>query len=80
MIEMRKKRKPTEYKNISKVVLALPDEDGILSRTSKSGYRNQRIWFLSTTNKRGLKNSDRQIASNLQIKTYIRMWNVPEDR
>ena len=27
MIEMRKKRKPAEYKNVSKVVLALPEED-----------------------------------------------------
>ena len=27
MLEMRKKRKPAEYKNISKVVLALPDDD-----------------------------------------------------
>ena len=27
MIEMRKKRKPAEYKNISKIVLALPDDD-----------------------------------------------------
>ena len=27
MLEMRKKRKPAKYKNISKVVLALPDDD-----------------------------------------------------
>ena len=27
MIEMRKKRKPAEYKNVSKKVLALPEDD-----------------------------------------------------
>ena len=27
MTEMRKKRKPAEYKNVSKVVIALPDDD-----------------------------------------------------
>ena len=27
MIEMRKKRKPAEYKNVNKGVLALPDDD-----------------------------------------------------
>ena len=27
MIEMRKKRKPAEYKNVNKTVLALPDDD-----------------------------------------------------
>ena len=51
MIEMRKKRKPAEYKNVSKVVLALPEEDEYSFKNVKEWIKNQRIWFLSTTNK-----------------------------
>ena len=78
MIEMRKKRKPAEYKNVSKVVLALPDED-------KYSFKNVKEWIkeskdlVSQYNKqaRSAKNSpsDRQIASNLadNKRAYIRM-------
>ena len=38
MIEMRKKRKPAEYKNVSKVVLALPEED-------EYSFKNVKEWI-----------------------------------
>ena len=38
MTEMRKKRKPAEYKNVSKVVIALPDDD-------KYSFKNVKEWI-----------------------------------
>ena len=38
MTEMRKKRKPAEYKNVSKVVLTLPDDD-------KYSFKNVKEWI-----------------------------------
>ena len=38
MTAMRKKRKPAEYKNVSKVVLALPDDD-------KYSFKNVKEWI-----------------------------------
>ena len=78
MIEMRKKRKPAEYKNISKVVLALPDEDEYSFKNVKEWIKESKD-LVSQYNKqaRSAKNSpsDRQIASNLadNKRAYIRM-------
>ena len=41
MIEMRKKRKPAEYKNVSKKVLALPDDD-------RYSFKNVKEWIKET--------------------------------
>ena len=78
MIEMRKKRKPAEYKNVSKVVLALPEEDEYSFKNVKEWIKESKD-LVSQYNKqaRSAKNSpsDRQIASNLadNKRAYIRM-------
>jgi hypothetical protein len=41
MIEMRKKRKPAEYKNVNKGVLALPDDD-------RYSFKNVKEWIKET--------------------------------
>ena len=68
MIEMRKKRKPAEYKNVSKKVLALPEDD-------RYSFKNVKEWIketkdqISALNKqargRNVLPQDRQKASNL---------------
>ena len=77
MVEMRKKRKPAEYKNISKKVLALPDDD-------RYSFKNVKEWIketkdqISAFNKqskgRGVSPQERQKASNLvdSKKAYVR--------
>jgi len=77
MIEMRKKRKPAEYKNVNKRVLALPEDD-------RYSFKNVKEWIketkeqISTLNKqargRNVLPQDRQKASNLvdSKKAYIR--------
>ena len=78
MIEMRKKRKPAEYKNISKVVLALSDEDEYSFKNVKEWIKESKD-LVSQYNKqaRSAKNSpsDRQIALNNaeNTKAYIRI-------
>ena len=42
MLEMHKKRKPAEYKNISKMVLALPDDDTYSFKNVRSGSRKRK--------------------------------------
>ena len=54
MLEMRKKRKPAEYKNISKVVLALPDDDTY-------SFQNVKEWI--THNKAVISGLNSQIRS-----------------
>ena len=54
MLEMRKKRKPAEYKNISKVVLALPDDDTY-------SFQNVKEWI--TYNKAVISGLNSQIRS-----------------
>ena len=44
MLEMHKKRKPAEYKNISKMVLALPDDDTY-------SFKNVKEWIKETKDK-----------------------------
>ena len=77
MIEMRKKRKPAEYKNVSKKVLALPDDD-------RYSFKNVKEWIketkdqISALNKqargRNVLPQDRQKATNLAAskKAYVR--------
>ena len=77
MIEMRKKRKPAEYKNVNKRVLALPEDD-------RYSFKNVKEWIketkdqISALNKqargRNVLPQDRQKASNLvdSKKAYIR--------
>ena len=77
MIEMRKKRKPAEYKNVNKRVLVLPEDD-------RYSFKNVKEWIketkeqISTLNKqargRNVLPQDRQKASNLvdSKKAYIR--------
>ena len=78
MTEMRKKRKPAEYKNVNKTVLALPEEDEYSFKNVKEWIKESKD-LVSQYNKqaRSAKNSpsDRQIASNLadNKRAYIRM-------
>ena len=77
MIEMRKKRKPAEYKNVSKKVLALPDDD-------RYSFKNVKEWIKETKDQISALNSqargrnvlpqDRQKATNLadSKKAYVR--------
>ena len=77
MIEMRKKRKPAEYKNINKTVLALPDDD-------RYSFKNVKEWIketkdqISALNKqargRNVFPQDRQKATTLadSKKAYVR--------
>jgi len=77
LAEMRAKKKPAEYKNVSKKVLALPDDD-------RYSFKNVKEWIketkeqISTLNKQGRGRNvlpqDRQKASNLadSKKAYIR--------
>ena len=41
LAEMRAKKKPAEYKNVSKIVLALPDEDTYSFKNIKGFF----LWF-----------------------------------
>ena len=77
MTEMRKKRKPAEYKNINKKVLALPDDD-------KYSFKNVKEWIKTSKElvsqfskeARSMRNTpqDKQKASNKADgkKAYIR--------
>ena len=77
MTKMRKKRKPAEYKNINKMVLALPDDD-------KYSFKNVKEWIKETKDQvsalgkqargRNISPQERQKASNLvdSKKAYIR--------
>ena len=77
LAEMRAKKKPAEYKNVSKKVLALPDDD-------RYSFKNVKEWIKETKDQISALNSqsrgrnvlpqDRQKASNLadSKKAYIR--------
>ena len=77
LADMRAKKKPAEYKNVSKKVLALPDDD-------RYSFKNVKEWIketkeqISSLNKQGRGRNvlpqDRQKASNLadSKKAYIR--------
>ncbi len=77
MVEMRKKRKPAEYKNVNKIVLALPDED-IYSFKNVKGWIKHNKEMVAALGKQGRgryigekerKNVGMQAASR---KAYIR--------
>ena len=77
LAEMRAKKKPAEYKNVSKKVLALPDDD-------KYSFKNVKEWIKETKDQISALNSqsrgrnvlpqDRQKATNLadSKKAYVR--------
>ena len=77
LADMRAKKKPAEYKNVSKKVLALPDDD-------RYSFKNVKEWIKETKDQisasnsqargRGVTPLDRQKASNFADgkKAYIR--------
>ena len=77
LAEMRAKKKPAEYKNVSKKVLALPDDD-------RYSFKNVKEWIKETKDQisalnsqargRGVTPQDRQKATNLadSKKAYVR--------
>ena len=77
LADMRAKKKPAEYKNVSKKVLALPDDD-------RYSFKNVKEWIKETKDQisalnsqsrgRNVLSQDRQKASNLadSKKAYIR--------
>ena len=77
LAEMRAKKKPAEYKNVSKKVLALPDDD-------RYSFKNVKEWIKETKDQISALNSqargrnvlpqDRQKATNLadSKKAYVR--------
>ena len=77
MIEMRKKRKPAEYKNISKVVLALPDDDTYSFKNVKEWIKHNKE-MVTALGKQGrgryVGEKERRIAENQASsrKAYIR--------
>ena len=77
MTKMRKKRKPAEYKNISKTVLALPDDD-IYSLNNVKGWIKHNIEMVVALGKsargRYVGEKERRIAESQAAsrKAYIR--------
>ena len=77
MIEMRKKRKPAEYKNINKMVLALPDDDTYSFKNVKEWIKaSKELVSQFSKEARSMRNTpqDKQKASNKVDgkKSYIR--------
>ena len=77
MTEMRKKRKPAEYKNVSKVVIALPDDDKYSFKNVKEWIRHNKE-MVAALGKQGrgkyVGEKERRIAENQASsrKSYIR--------
>ena len=77
MLEMHKKRKPAEYKNISKMVLALPDDDTYSFKNVKEWIKetkDQVSAFNKTARSMSVTPQEKQKASNAadNKKAYIR--------
>ena len=77
MLEMHKKRKPAEYKNISKMVLALPDDDTYSFKNVKEWIReskDQVAAFGKTARSMSTTPQEKQKASIMvdSKKAYIR--------
>ena len=77
MIEMRKKRKPAEYKNISKIVLALPDDDTYSFKNVKEWISHNKTVISSLNSQaknREINEKERKIAEShaASRKAYIR--------
>jgi|TARA_R110002051_G_scaffold18626_1_gene53397 hypothetical protein len=77
MIEMRKKRKPAEYKNISKNVIALPDDDTYSFKNVKDWITHNKTvisGLSAAARSRGIGEKEKRIAENdiASRKAYIR--------
>ena len=77
MLEMHKKRKPAEYKNISKKVLALPDDDTYSFKNVKEWIKESKEQvssFNKTARSMSVTPQEKQKASNAadNKKAYIR--------
>ena len=77
MTEMRKKRKPAEYKNVSKVVIALPDDDKYSFKNVKEWIRHNKEMVAALGKQgrgRNVGEKERRIAENQAAsrKSYIR--------
>ena len=77
MKDMRKKRKPAEYKNVSKVVLALPDDDKYSFKNVKEWIRHNKEMVAALGKQargRYVGEKERRIAENQAAsrKSYIR--------
>ena len=77
MTEMRKKRKPAEYKNVSKVVIALPDDDKYSFKNVKEWIRHNKEMVAALGKQargRYVGEKERRIAENQahSRKSYIR--------
>ena len=77
MTEMRKKRKPAEYKNVSKVVIALPDDDKYSFKNVKEWIRHNKEMVAALGKQargRYVGEKERRIAENQASsrKAYIR--------
>ena len=77
LAEMRAKKKPAEYKNVSKKVLELPDDDTYSFKNVKEWIRETKDQISASNSQargRGVTPLDRQKASNFADgkKAYIR--------
>ncbi len=77
LAEMRAKKKPAEYKNVSKIVLALPDEDTYSFKNIKAWIKENKLQanaLVSQSKARGVTPQARQQALNAADgkKAYIR--------
>ena len=77
LAEMRAKKKPAEYKNIAKSVLALPDDDTYSFKNVKGWIAENKLQVSALgqqARSRGVTPKDQQIAENLahSKKVYIR--------
>ena len=77
MTAMRKKRKPAEYKNVSKVVIALPDDDKYSFKNVKEWIRHNKEMVAALGKQgrgRNVGEKERRIAENQahSRKAYIR--------
>ena len=78
MLEMHKKRKPAEYKNVNKTVLALPDDDTYSFKNVKEWIKenkDQVASFSKTARSMSITPQEKQKALNAadSKKAYIRM-------
>ena len=77
LAEMRAKKKPAEYKNIAKSVLALPDDDTYSFKNVKEWIKENKLQVSALgqqTRSRSATSKEKQTASNLadSKKAYIR--------
>jgi len=78
LAKMRANRKPAEYKNLNKYVLALPDEDRYSFKTVKEWIKESKIQasaFAATSRNKSATPQEKQKASNAadNKKAYVRM-------